>query len=368
MKYLSEFRQQPLASRLIKTLHKEAKPYRHYRLMEFCGGHTHAIFRYGLHQLLPENIKLIHGPGCPVCVLPIARLDQAIAYAKRDDVLFCSFADMLRVPASHKQSLLRAKTEGANIQTISSANDALVLAEEQTDKEVIFFAIGFETTTPPTALVIKQASERKLNNFLVYNNHVLTPAAMHAILNTRDSTGIDAIIGPAHVSTIIGCQPYAKLVEKFQRPIVITGFEPLDILQGILMLVRQLNQGLAKVENQYRRAVYSQGNQKALTLMEDVFEQRDDFEWRGLGKIPHSALKIKAAYQNYDAEVQLATTVHSIRENNACACSDVLRGTIKPEACKIFATRCTPDNPIGACMVSPEGACAAHYQYTRHEV
>ncbi len=368
MKYLNEFRQQSLASKLVNVLHKEVRPHRDYRLMEFCGGHTHAIFRYGLHQLLPKNIKLIHGPGCPVCVLPIARLDQAISYAKKNNVLFCSFADMLRVPGSHKQSLLRAKTEGANIRIVSSANDALVLAEEQPDKEVIFFAIGFETTTPPTALVIKQASERKLNNFLVYNNHVLTPAAMHAILNTRDSSGIDAIIGPAHVSTIIGCHPYIQLVKDFQRPIVITGFEPLDLLQGILMLVRQLNHGLAKVENQYRRAVYSEGNQKALTLMNEVFEQRDSFEWRGLGHIPHSALKIRTAYQKYDAETRFTVTVHSSRENDACACGDVLRGTIKPEACKIFATRCTPDNPIGACMVSPEGACAAHYQYTRHEV
>jgi len=368
MKYLDEFRDPSLAKKLIATITAEASDKRSYRLMEFCGGHTHAIFRYGLHQVLPKNIELIHGPGCPVCVLPIARLDQAISYARQDDILFCSFGDMLRVPGSQQQSLLRAKSEGANIHIIASATDTLTIAEQHPEKKVLFFAIGFETTTPPTAHIIQQAAERNLNNLLVYNNHVLTPPAIRAILDTQETINVDALIGPAHVSTIIGTEPYNQLCKDFNRPIVITGFEPLDILQGILMLVRQLNDQRANVENQYSRAVYTEGNKKALTFMEEVFELRETFEWRGLGQIPHSALKIKPRYKKHDAEKQLKPTTTRAKENKACACGDVLRGIIKPNECKIYATVCTPDNPLGACMVSSEGACAAHYQYDQPNV
>ena len=366
MNYLQAFRDEALAHKLIHAIQAETRADRRYRLMEFCGGHTHAIFRYGLNHVLPNNIELIHGPGCPVCVLPIHRLDQAITYAKHPDTLLCSFGDMLRVPGSRKQSLLRAKTEGAQIEIIYSAADALKLAQEHPGKQVIFFAIGFETTTPPTALIIKQAAQLKLDNLLIFNNHVITPAAIRAILDSPNDLNIDALIGPGHVSTVIGSEAYTHLVNNYQRPIVVTGFEPLDILHSILLLVRQLNEGRIEVENQYRRAVDAKGNPKAQSLICEVFELRSQFEWRGLGLLPNSALKIKPAYAQYDAEIQIPYAHQSpALENKACACGEVLRGLKKPNECEIFATSCTPETPIGACMVSSEGACAAQYRYQR---
>ena len=368
MKYLKEFHNAELAKNLFKAINYEVQPQRTYRLMEFCGGHTHAIFRYGLNQALPKNIELIHGPGCPVCVLPIARLDQAIAYARQPNTLFCSFGDMMRVPASRKQTLLRTKSQGANIHIIYSAGDALKLAQSHPDKQVIFFAIGFETTTPPTALVIKQAAQLQLTNFTVFNNHVLTPAAIQAILDTPNKLNVDGLIGPGHVSTIIGSDAYTYLAEKYQRPIVVSGFEPLDILHGILMLVRQLNEKRSVVENQYLRAVNAKGNQKAIAVMEEVFELRKTFEWRGLGFLENSALNIKPDFSAFDAEQKILYTPEKpVSENKACACGDVLRGIKKPTECEIFATICTPENPLGACMVSSEGACAAQYKYDRYE-
>lgn len=365
MKYLDEFRDASLAKNLIHAINAEVKPQRQYRLMEFCGGHTHAIFRFGLHQLLPKNIELIHGPGCPVCVLPSRRIDQAIAYAQQADTMLCSFGDMLRVPGARNQNLLKTKAKGACIEIVYSANDALKLAEAHPHKKVIFFAIGFETTTPPTAFIIQQAQQRQLDNFLVFNNHVMTPPAIKAILDSN-TVHIDGLIGPGHVSTITGTQVYDALVNTHQRPIVISGFEPLDILHSILLLVRQLNEKRIEVENAYQRAVNTEGNRKALSLIEDVFDTRAQFEWRGLGYLPHSALRIKEKYAAFDAETQRPVGHNTApTENQACACPDVLRGIKKPYECEIFATTCTPETPIGACMVSSEGACAAQYRYDR---
>lgn len=372
MKYIDEFRDSGVAKKIAESIHREAKSERNYKIMEFCGGHTHAIFRYGIQGLLPDNIELVHGPGCPVCVLPIGRLDIAIELAMMDDVILCSYGDMLRVPGSRKRSLLRAKSEGADVRMVYSSLDALTLAKENPDKKVIFFALGFETTTPPTAVVIKKAAELALDNFFVFCNHILTPPAIRSVLDSPEvrelgSVRVDGFIGPAHVSTIIGSQPYQYFAEEYQRPVVIAGFEPLDMLQAILMLIRQMNEGRAEVENEYTRAVTEEGNLKAQALVADVFEMRTSFEWRGLGVVPYSGLKIKEAYAKFDAEKVFEIVQGHPPENKACACPAILRGAAKPTDCKIFGTVCTPENPIGSCMVSSEGACAAYYSYGRYK-
>lgn len=369
IKYIDEFRDRGLADKLAAAICDEVQPGRQYKLMEFCGGHTHAIFRYGVQTLLPDNVELIHGPGCPVCVLPIARLDQAIDLAFEPNTILCSYGDMLRVPGSRKRSLLKAKAQGASVRMVYSAADALSLAQKQPDKRIIFFAIGFEATTPPTAVIIQQAERMGLDNFFVFCNHILTPAAMRAILDApnQEDNAIDGIIGPAHVSTVIGSAPYAFVASEYKRPLVIAGFEPLDILQAILMLIRQLNKAEARVENEYSRAVTQQGNTKAQDLVAEIFETRDSFEWRGLGHIPHSGLKIRERYTRFDIEAQHSLPIYSAQENKACACPDILRGVKKPTDCEIFGTACTPETPIGACMVSSEGACAAYYNYGRHK-
>ena len=363
MKYIDEFRDTILANKISAEIRKTVNPNTQYRFMEFCGGHTHAIHRYNLSNLLPKNIELIHGPGCPVCVLPVSRLDQAIYLAKQKDIVLCSYGDMLRVPGTNQQSLLKAKAQGANVQMVYSIDDALKIAKDNPAKKIIFFAIGFETTTPPTAAAIQQAVKHKLKNFFVFCNHILTPPALAAILSLQDSISLNGIIGPSHVSVVIGCDAYSAVSQQFQVPIVISGFEPLDILQSILMLVRQVNNKIARVENQYTRAVAEQGNQKAQDMMTDVFELREAFAWRGLGEIPHSALKIKPAYEMFDAEKQFVVLSVNHKENKACQCGKVLCGLIKPNECPLFASTCTPENPMGACMVSSEGACAAHYMY-----
>lgn len=367
MKYVDEFRDGATARRLAARIAAEADPARSYRLMEFCGGHTHAIFRYGLPGLLPDNLRLIHGPGCPVCVLPIARLDMAIELAQRPGVILCTYGDMLRVPASGRSSLLKARAAGAEVRMLYSPADALKLAQDNPQREVVFFAIGFETTTPPTALVIEQARQLGLANFSVFCNHVLTPAAMHAILAGPEpaQTGLDGFIGPAHVSTVIGSAPYEVFPRQYGTPVVIAGFEPLDLLQAILLLVRQLNQGRAAVENQFSRAVTREGNLRARALTERVFEVRERFEWRGLGEVAHSALRIRDAYSGFDAERRFALVARPARENKACECPAILRGAKRPRDCQLFGNPCTPDNPLGSCMVSSEGACAAHYRYGR---
>jgi hydrogenase expression/formation protein HypD len=371
MKYVDEFRDGELARRLADAIAREARPDRRYHLMEFCGGHTHAISRYGLKDLLPPNIEMVHGPGCPVCVLPIGRIDNAIELAARPGLILCTYADTMRVPASQGLSLQKARARGADIRMVYSAADAIRIAQENPTRDVVFFAIGFETTTPPTALVIRQADALVLANFSVFCNHVLTPAAIGNILESPEvrelgTVPLDGFIGPAHVSTVIGSQPYEYFAEEYRRPVVIAGFEPLDVMQAILMLVRQLNEGRAEVENEFTRAVTREGNVKAKTLVADVFELRRTFEWRGLGEVPYSALKIKARYARFDAEARYAIEYRSVPDNKACECGAILRGIRKPTDCKVFGTVCTPENPIGSCMVSSEGACAAHYTYGRY--
>ena len=370
MKYIDEFRDGELARQLATAIAREAATGRSYNLMEFCGGHTHAISRYGLKDMLPSNVNMIHGPGCPVCVLPIGRIDSAIELAARPGLVLCTYADTLRVPASRGLSLLKAKARGADIRMVYSSADAIRIAQENPEREVVFFAIGFETTTPPTAVAIRQAQALGLANFSVFCNHVLTPAAISNILESKEvreygTVPLDGFIGPAHVSTVIGSQPYEYFAEEYAKPVVIAGFEPLDVMQAILMLVRQLNEGRAEVENEFTRAVSRQGNAKAKALVAEVFELRRSFEWRGLGEVPYSALAIKQGYRAFDAEARYGIAYRPVPDNKACECGAILRGVKKPADCKVFGTVCTPDNPIGSCMVSSEGACAAHYTYGR---
>ena len=370
MKYVDEFRDGERARGLARALQAEVRADRSYRLMEFCGGHTHAVFRYGIPDLLPDAIELVHGPGCPVCVLPIGRLDMAMRLVtERPEVSLASYGDMLRVPGSGRRSLLQAKADGADVRMVYSVSDALDLARCNPDREVVFFGIGFETTTPPTALGILEASRTGLGNFSVFCNHVLTPAAMGAILAADPAAGeavdIDGFIGPSHVSVIIGSHAYRFCAGQYNKPVVISGFEPLDVLQSILMLVRQLNAGRAKIENQYTRAVTPLGNRKAQQRVAEVFTLRDSFEWRGLGQIPRSALGISEAFRDFDAEQRFDMHYQVAQGNKGCECPAVLRGAKKPVDCKLFATACTPESPLGSCMVSDEGACAAYFTYGR---
>lgn len=396
MKYIDEFRDGALARQIAERIAAEVRPDHAYRFMEFCGGHTHAISRYGVLELLPPNVRMIHGPGCPVCVLPIGRVDLAIELALKHDVILCTYGDTMRVPASDNLSLTKAKARGGDIRMVYSAADALQLARANPERQVVFFAIGFETTTPPTALVIRDAAREGLTNFSVMCSHVLTPPAIRAILDggrpsagppqagsaplggsdgnaveergghdSHETAEIEGFVGPAHVSIIIGSDPYAKFAAEYQKPVVIAGFEPLDVLQAILMLVRQVNEGRAEVENEFIRAVTPTGNRNAQALMDEVFELREAFEWRGLGTMPLSALRIREAYRAFDAEHRFHLAYKAVPDNKACECGAILRGVKEPKDCKIFGTVCTPENPIGSCMVSSEGACAAHYTYGR---
>jgi hydrogenase expression/formation protein HypD len=370
MKYIEEFRQHDLAQQLSAAIGKAVKPDRSYHLMEFCGGHTHAIFRYGVQDLMPPNVKFVHGPGCPVCVLPIGRIDNAIALVECHDVILCTYGDVLRVPASGRRSLLKVKAAGADIRMVYSVRDALRIAQENPGREVVFFAIGFETTTPPTAVAIRQAQAEGLGNFSVFCNHVLTPAAIQNILESPEvremgSVSIDGFFGPSHVSSIIGSRPYEFFAEEFQKPVVIAGFEPLDVMQSALMLIRQLNEGRYEVENEYTRVVTREGNTKAQSLVAEVFELRRVFEWRGLGLVPYSALRLKEAYAALDAEKRFDTPAIAASDVKGCECPSILRGVKRPVDCKLFGTVCTPENPMGSCMVSSEGACAAYWSYGR---
>jgi hydrogenase expression/formation protein HypD len=365
VKYVDEFRDGELAKVIAANIAREADPQRVYRLMEFCGGHTHAISRYGLADLLPASVRLIHGPGCPVCVLPIGRVDQAIRLATDQGVILCTYADTMRVPASDNLTLMRARAGGADVRMIYSTQDALKVARDNPERQVVFFVIGFETTTPPTAVAVKQAAAENLRNFSILCNHVLTPAAMHAILAVEGGVALDGFIGPAHVSTVIGSQPYEIFADDYAKPVVIAGFEPLDVMQAILMLIRQINGGRAAVENEFTRAVTREGNLKAQAWVAEVFELREVFEWRGLGSVPYSALKLRKAFSEFDAESKFSAGYVAVPDHKACECAAILRGQKRPQECKIFGTVCTPENPIGSCMVSSEGACAAHYSYGR---
>ena len=372
MKYIDEFRDGELARGLSVAIRQAADPARRYHFMEFCGGHTHAISRYGVSDLLPDNVRMIHGPGCPVCVLPIGRVDMAIRLALECGVILCTYGDTLRVPASDSLSLMKAKARGGDIRMVYSSADALKVAQANPDKQVVFFAIGFETTTPPTAVAIKQALALGLNNFSVLCCHVLTPSAISTILESPEvrqwgTVPLDGFIGPAHVSTIIGSQPYEFFAEEYRKPVVIAGFEPLDVMQAILMLIRQVNEGRAVVENEFSRAVTREGNVKAKNLVAEVFELRRQFEWRGLNVVPYSGLRIRKEFADFDAEKRFPVAYVSVADNKACECGAILRGVKKPQDCKIFGTVCTPENPVGSCMVSSEGACAAHYTYGRYK-
>jgi len=370
MKYVSEFRQQSLARKLSAAIAAEVEPQRQYNLMEFCGGHTHAIFRYGVQDLMPENVTFVHGPGCPVCVLPVGRIDNAIHLVEAQDVILCTYGDLLRVPASGRRSLLKVKAAGGDVRMIYSTQDALKIARENPQRQVVFFAIGFETTTPPTAVAIKQAHAEGLENFSVFCNHVLTPAAIQNILESPEvrelgSVSIDGFFGPSHVSSVIGSRPYEFFAEEYQKPVVIAGFEPLDVMQSGLMLVRQINSGRHEVENEYTRVVTREGNIKAQNLVAEVLELRRSFEWRGLGLVPYSALKIKQRYAELDAERRFEIPVSKATDVKGCECPAILRGAKRPTDCKLFGSVCTPENPMGSCMVSSEGACAAYWSYGR---
>ncbi|MEL6775068.1 MAG: hydrogenase formation protein HypD, partial [Pseudomonadota bacterium] len=334
-------------------------------IMEICGGHTHAIFRYGLDKLTPEGIEFIHGPGCPVCVLPRARVDECIEIAEKPEVIFCTFGDAMRVPGTEK-SLMQAKADGADIRMVYSPLDALELARRNPDREVVFFGLGFETTTPSTALSIQQADREGLTNFSVFCNHITVPPPIKALLDDPHMV-LDGFVGPGHVSMVIGTHPYDFIAEDYTRPIVVAGFEPLDLLQSVLMVLEQIRDGRAEVENQYARVVPEHGNPVSIAACEDVYEARPTFEWRGLGEIDASGLRIRARYAGFDAEekfgIGYATERRVVDEPEGCACGQVMTGRIKPVQCPQFGLGCTPEMPLGALMVSSEGACAAYYQY-----
>jgi hydrogenase expression/formation protein HypD len=363
MKFVDEFRDADAIARTAREVHRLAEPGRHYRFMEVCGGHTHAIYRFGLKDLLPQNLELVHGPGCPVCVLPMGRIDDGLAMTERNDVIFTAFGDMMRVPGT-RGSPLEYKARGADVRIVYSPADALRLAEKNPDRHVMFFAIGFETTAPSTALTLVHAKAKRIRNFSVFCNHVTIIPGIRALLDSPDMR-IDAFLGPGHVSTVIGCRPYEWIAQNERKPIVVSGFEPLDILQGVAMLLRQLRDGEAKVENQYKRVVPWEGNRAALRAIAEVFELRSYFEWRGLGFISQSALRIRQSYAEWDAERRFSVPGVRIADPKAAQCGEVLKGVLKPAQCKLFAKECTPERPVGALMVSSEGSCAAYYSYER---
>jgi hydrogenase expression/formation protein HypD len=363
VRFVDEFRDAELGRLLAGEVLATVEPGRHYKIMEVCGGHTHAIYRYGVDDLLPENVELVHGPGCPVCVIPMGRVDDAIALAHEDFVIFTCFGDMLRVPGSHG-SLLDAKAAGADVRMVYSPLDALRIAKSNPDRDVVFYAIGFETTAPSTALTLKRARAERVRNFSVFCNHVTIVPPLRALLESPDLR-LDGFLGPGHVSTVVGARPLEFIPRRHGKPVVVSGFEPVDILQSVLMVLRQLRDGRCEVENQYGRVVPYEGNPRALAVMAEVFELRPHFEWRGMGFISHSGLRLGEAFADLDAERRWAVPGVRVADPKACQCGEVLKGVIKPWECKVFGTACTPERPIGTCMVSSEGACAAYYSYGR---
>lgn len=371
MRYVEEFRDPDAARALIARIGDVAEAIGAtragpVRIMEICGGHTHAIFRYGLDRLLHEGIEFIHGPGCPVCVLPMARVDEAVEIAERPGVIFTSFGDAMRVPGT-KKSLLQAKAEGADIRTVYSPLDALELARRHPEREVVFFGLGFETTTPSTALTIQQAAREGIGNFTVFCNHITVPQPIKVLLDDPQML-LDGFVGPGHVSMVIGTHPYDFIAEHYGKPIVVAGFEPLDLLQSVLMVLEQIQGGRAEVENQYGRVVPEHGNPVSLAAIADVYEPRPSFAWRGLGEIDASGLCIRPAYAAWDAEAKFgigygARRAREVAEPEGTRCAAVMTGRIKPTGCGMFGTACTPETPLGALMVSSEGACAAYWQY-----
>jgi hydrogenase expression/formation protein HypD len=363
VKYVDEFRDAQLGRAVSAEIASTVDAGRHYKVMEVCGGHTHSIYKYGVDDLLPPNVELVHGPGCPVCVIPMGRVDDGIAVAREPGVIFTCFGDMLRVPGAHG-TLLDAKAEGADVRMVYSPLDALRIARDNPDRVVVFFAIGFETTAPSTALTLRRAKDEGLANFLCLCNHVTIVPPLRALLESPDLQ-LDGFIGPGHVATVVGARPFEFIPADYAKPIVISGFEPLDLLQSVQMIMQQLAEGRCEVENQYARVVPYEGNSAALRAMAEVFELRPHFEWRGLGFISQSALRLSDAYRAFDAETRYEVPNVRVADPKACQCGEVLKGVIKPWECKVFGSACTPEHAIGTCMVSPEGACAAYYTYGR---
>ncbi len=363
MRFVDEFRDAGKAHALAAKIAGLCEPGRQYKIMEVCGGHTHTIYKHGLEDYLPEQITLVHGPGCPVCVIPMGRVDDAIALAAEPDVIMTSFGDMMRVPGSNG-SFFDAKARGTDIRMVYSPLDSLKIARQNPGRRVVFMAIGFETTAPSTAMTLLRAAREKITNFSVFCNHVTIVPAIKAILDSPDLR-LDGFLGPGHVSTVIGCRPYEFISRDYGNPVVVAWFEPLDIQQSISLLMLQLSRGEARVEIQYSRVVPWNGNLVALKAIGETMELRPYFEWRGLGFISHSALKLREGYAAYDAELQFAVPGVRVADPKACQCGEVLKGVLKPWECKVFGTACTPETPIGTCMVSPEGACAAYYNYGR---
>lgn len=370
MKYIDEYRDPKQVKVLLTRLHERCARLpdtaeRPLRIMEVCGGHTHAIFRYGLDKLLPGNVEFIHGPGCPVCVLPMGRIDTALDIARHPDTIFCTFGDALRVPGK-QGSLMTARSEGADIRVVYSPMDALTLSKTNPDKRVVFFGIGFETTMPATAITLQQAKAQGISNFFLFCQHItLTPTLRHLL--EAPNNGIDAFLAPGHVTIVIGKQPYSFICEEFGRPLVVSGFEPIDILQSVLMLVEQRIAGLSLVENQYKRVVPDAGNPLARQAMDEVFEVRGDAEWRGLGEIINSGVRLREAWQAFDAEREFAPRQYAVSDDPRARCGEVLTGRCKPNQCPLFGRECQPQSAFGALMVSSEGACAAWYQYRAGE-
>lgn len=365
MEYVDEFRNPDLAKAVVAKIRQvvaeipdKLKPL---QVMEVCGGHTHTLFKFGILQLLPDDIEFVHGPGCPVCVLPKSRLDQCIAIAEQPDTILCTFGDAMRVPGSHG-SLLDARARGCDIKMVYSPLDALQIAEQNPDKQVVFFALGFETTMPATAMTAKLAKKGNIHNFKLFCQHITIMPTLTALLNQND-VRVDAFLLPGHLSMVIGTKPYQPLVEHFHKPCVITGFEPLDMLQALLMLVSQIKEQRCELDNQYSRVVATDGNPQALNIMSEVFTTKNESEWRGLGTIEGSGIQLSDAYQEFDAERNLLVQPVTIGDPDGSRCGDILTGRCKPTDCPLFGTHCTPDNAIGALMVSSEGACAAYYQY-----
>ncbi|ODM42701.1 hydrogenase formation protein HypD [Cereibacter johrii] len=370
MKYASEFRDPALARSLLAAIAARADEIgatraRPLHIMEICGGHTHAIFRYGLDRLVHEGIEFIHGPGCPVCVLPMSRVDECIAIAERPEVIFTTFGDAMRVPGA-RGSLLQAKARGADIRMVYSPLDALEIARRNPAREVVFFGLGFETTTPSTALSIQQAAREELLNFSVFCNHITVPEPIRALLDDPDMR-LDGFIGPGHVSMVIGIHAYDFVARDYRKPLVVAGFEPTDLLQSVLMVLDQIAEGRSEIENQYARVVPEHGNPVSLAAIADVYERRPSFEWRGLGEIDASGLRIREPFAAFDAErkfgIGYGAAAAPRPEPEGCACGAVMTGRIKPPACPQFGRGCTPEMPLGALMVSSEGACAAYWQY-----
>ncbi|HKJ07035.1 MAG TPA: hydrogenase formation protein HypD [Flavobacteriaceae bacterium] len=362
MKYLSEYRNLEATKKILDQIHTITT--KQWNIMEICGGQTHGLVKNGILDLLPEKIRMIHGPGCPVCVTPLHLIDKAVELLKQG-VIVCSFGDMIRVPGS-KQSLLEAKAEGGDLRILYSPIEAVSIAKQNPDKEVVFFAVGFETTAPANALSVLHAEKESVDNYAILASHVLVPPAMEAILADEMST-IDGFLAAGHVCAIMGIEEYYPLVKKYKIPIVVTGFEPLDLVQGIFMTVKQLEEGKHLLENQYARAVKEEGNLAAKKVIQQVFEVGSR-EWRGIGKIPNSGYVIKKTYQKYDAEHKFGIDYIEAPENSKCIAGEILRGLKKPHQCSEFSKKCNPSNPLGAPMVSSEGACAAYYHFSNNTI